>query len=273
MAFQDQRSADLRLIDNRTPLTEEEIRDLMPWARVLSSSAKENLRTELSLLQLAALKRQEELATRQLESFAEFDKSTASANRWMLRFTVAVTIMTLVMMVIGLYPLVREHSGGGASHRSDTQQPVGPRTAATVKAEEVKADTKTWENAEVAVTCSGKEHLLPGYSMDGRGKQVTLNCTIKNLTDKALPLAASDKVDALFRLPDGRVVRGRAYLGSNLHEIPARGEISNAGLFPSDNECPPKESDYDCAQAELMKANELLLTDTVSGVRYHVRVE
>ncbi len=59
----------------------------------------------------------------------------------------------------------------------------------------------------------------------------------------------------------------------NKHEIAARGEISSAGLFSGNNECPAKQSDYDCVQAELMSANQLLLTDTASGVRYHVRVE
>ncbi len=91
--------------------------------------------------------------------------------------------------------------------------------------------------------------------------------------NKAVPLAPPDKVDALFRLPDDRVVRGHAYLGSNQRKIPSRGEIRSAGLFPGNNDCPAKQSDYDCVQAELMNANDLLLTDTVSGVRYHVRVE
>jgi hypothetical protein len=153
---------------------------------------------------------------------------------------------------------------------------VAPQVALPDKAEEVKADTKTWEDAEIAVTCSGKKDLLASYSTDGKGKEVTRSCTIKNLTDKPVPLVAFDKVDALLRLPDGRVVRARhTYLGSSTHEIPARGQIEKAGLFASAgvNECPVKQSDYDCAQDELMQANELLLTDTGSGVRYHVRVE
>jgi len=57
--------------------------------------------------QLLALKRREELATRQLERFAKFDESTATVNRWMIGFTAAVTVMALVMMVVGLYPLLR----------------------------------------------------------------------------------------------------------------------------------------------------------------------
>jgi hypothetical protein len=106
MRITDQRSAEARLGDTK-PLTEEDLRDLLPFARVLSNSARENLQAELSLLQLAALKRQEQLVTRQIESFAAFDKSTAKANLWMLCFTAAVTGMTLVQLWIALYPLVR----------------------------------------------------------------------------------------------------------------------------------------------------------------------
>ena len=116
--------------------------------------------------------------------------------------------------------------------------PVSKKEDKSDKAEEVKADTKTWENAEVSVTCSGKERLLPWSSMDG--KRVTPNCMIKNLTDKAVPLAPPDKVDALFRLPDDRVVRGHAYLGSNQHEIQARGEIRSAGMFSGQQRLPSK---------------------------------
>ena len=111
--------------------------------------------------------------------------------------------------------------------------------------EQVSVDPKKWENAEIAVTCSGKEHFLPTYPEGAKGeKNVVLNCTIENLTSKAVPLAIPAKVDALFRLHDGRVVRA-----------------------------PNVQSDYDCAHAELMNTDELLLTDTSNGVRYHVRVD
>jgi len=108
--------------------------------------------------------------------------------------------------------------------------------------------------------------------MDGKQKQATLDCTLKNLTDNAVLLTSPPKMDALFRLSDDRVVRGHAYLGSNRHEIPARG-VMNIGLFPGNDDCPARQSDEDCVQAELMGAHELLLTDTVSGIRYYVRVQ
>jgi hypothetical protein len=89
-----QQSAITRLTDE-APLTDAELRDLVPLARALPTSIRDNLQTELVLRQLLALKRQEELATRQLESFAKFDESTARANCWMIGFTAAVTFMTL----------------------------------------------------------------------------------------------------------------------------------------------------------------------------------
>jgi hypothetical protein len=272
MPFRDSHSADVRLVGDETPLTEEEIRDLLPWVRVLSIGAKERLQTELSLMQLAALKRQETLANRQLESFRKFDASTATANRWMIGFTAAVTFMTLVMLIVAVYPLLREHYHSTALPSSETKQMAAPQVTSQDKAKQVKADAKTWGSAEIEVVCS-KAQLLPWTALDGKSKQVTLDCTVTNHTDKTVPLAAPDKVDALFLLPDRGVVRGRAYLGSSHHEIPARGEVREAGLFPGNNDCPAKQSDSDCAQAELMKANELLLTDTVSGIRYHVRIE
>jgi hypothetical protein len=101
--FRSQAEADQRLISDRTPLTEDEIRDLLPWARTLSASAQTILATELSLLQITALKGQEQLAERQLQSFDKFDKSTARANFWMILFTAAVTLLTLVMLLIALF--------------------------------------------------------------------------------------------------------------------------------------------------------------------------
>lgn len=122
------------------------------------------------------------------------------------------------------------------------------------------------------MTCS-KEQLLPWTALDGKSKQVTLDCNINNLIDKAVPLVSHDKVDALFLLPGGRAARGRPYLGSNQHEVSARGKTEKAGLFPGGKECPVRQSDRDCATDELMNSNELLLTDTVSGVRYHVIIK
>jgi hypothetical protein len=141
--------------------------------------------------------------------------------------------------------------------------------------EQVNVDPKVWENAEIAVTCSGKDHLLPTYPMDAKGeKNVVLNCTIKNLTNKTVPLAAPAKVDALLHLRKGQAVRvPSVYLGSNQHVIPARGEVREAGLFLRHHNCPARQSDYDCVQAELMNTSELLLTDTSNGVHYHMRIE
>jgi hypothetical protein len=123
MPFPDSRSADIRLVGDATPLTEEEIRDLLPWVRVLSNAARERLQAELSLIQLAAMRRQEQLTARQFQSFAEFDRSTSRANRWMIGFTAAVTIMTLVILVATLYPVLHEHSNS-VTPQADTKQAI-----------------------------------------------------------------------------------------------------------------------------------------------------
>jgi|SRR5579872_5270076 len=106
MPFRDIREAESRL-STPAPLTDEEVRDLLPWARNLSTSTRERLQAELSVIHLAALQRQEKLVTRQLESFDRFDQATTKANRLMIGFTAAVTFMTLVMLLLALYPLLR----------------------------------------------------------------------------------------------------------------------------------------------------------------------
>lgn len=137
--------------------------------------------------------------------------------------------------------------------------------------EEVTADASKWHTAEVEATCLRKDNIR-FYPLDGKGKRIPLSCTLRNLTSNVVLLPAFDKWDALYRLPDTRVVRGRAYLSSSRKEISAHGEIKG-GLTAGDRDCDIRESDDDCVQAELMKAKELLLTDKVHGVRYLVLIE
>jgi uncharacterized membrane protein YsdA (DUF1294 family) len=138
--------------------------------------------------------------------------------------------------------------------------------------EQVKADAAEWTNAEVRATCSNAR-TLPWTSVDGKSKQVTLDCTIENVSNKTVALLDAKKVEALFHLPDGHIVRGNAYLGSKDHEIPAHGQIEG-GLFPGgDKECAVKQTDDDCVRAELMESHELLLRDKVNGTRYHVLIQ
>jgi hypothetical protein len=140
--------------------------------------------------------------------------------------------------------------------------------------EEVDANPEIWERAEIAVTCSGKDKLLPWSPLDANGrKQVILDCELKNLTATPVSLLAPSKVDALLRLRDGRILRVQnVYLGSGEHQISSRGNI-HGGLWLGHRYCPSVQSDYDCAQAQLMNASELMLTDTDTGIRYHVTVE
>jgi hypothetical protein len=108
MPLQGPKEANVRLLQNKALLTEEEIQSLLVYVYFIEHAAKERLHTEVALQQLLALKRQEQLATRQIESFDAFDASTANANKWMLRFTAAVTFMTLVLVLIAVIPMVYE---------------------------------------------------------------------------------------------------------------------------------------------------------------------
>jgi hypothetical protein len=138
---------------------------------------------------------------------------------------------------------------------------------------EVAVDPKTWEHPEVTATCSATEGLFALTSMEGKGRQVPLSCRLKNLTDKVLALPSPNKNEALFRLPDGRVIRSEhTFLGSDQHEIPAHGE-THAGLFPGNKDCPVQQSDGECVQSEVKGAMEMLLTDSTTGVRFYVRIE
>lgn len=210
-----------------------------------------------------------ELEYRSVKRLAAFAASAEKSSRRLEFATWVILAATCTQLVLIVLPMMHERPANPPS--SQVQQE--PTSATPVPAVEgVKADVKDWTNAEVAVMCSNRR-LLPWTSLDGKSKQVTLDCGMENLTDKALPfMNAKKKIDALFLLPDARVVRGKAYLGSNKNEIPAHGKIEG-GLFPGSDDCTVKQSDSDCVRAELMESHELLLTDTASGTRYHVFIK
>jgi hypothetical protein len=154
-------------------------------------------------------------------------------------------------------------SHGGPNTESDTPQ-----------SGEVKADSSTWSTAEMLATCSSTSHTVPAYTIDGKNKkQVTLNCTVMNRTDRTVPLAAFNKTDALFKDSTGRIIRGTAYLAGATPHVPAHGEIQAAGLYLGHDDCPAQQPDVDCVKSELMDSRELLLRDTTTGTRYDVHIE
>jgi hypothetical protein len=212
-----------------------------------------------------------ELEYRNAKRMAAFAASTEKSGKRMEFATWVILVATIVQLFLIAVPMIRERHESAPS----SQAQATATTASAIKVparEQVKAEVADWTSAAVRVTCSNAR-TLPWTSLDGKSKQVTLDCTMQNVTDKALPLLDAKKVDALFHLPDGRVVRGNAYLGSKDHEIPAHGQIEG-GLFPGgDNNCGIKQSDSDCVKAELMESHELLLTDKVNGTRYHVLIE
>lgn len=56
MAFKDSQEADVRLVKNADPLTESEIRELMPWMRTISPYGERRLRAGLDLQNLQAIR-------------------------------------------------------------------------------------------------------------------------------------------------------------------------------------------------------------------------
>lgn len=209
-----------------------------------------------------------ELEYRNAKRIAAFAASTEKSGKRMEFATWVILFATVAQLILIAVPMMREHHENPAS--SQVQNTTTPDNASTV--EQVKANVTEWTNAEVTVTCSNAR-LLPWTSLDGKSKQVTLDCSMENVTSKALPfMDAKKKIDAMSLLYDARVVRGKAYLGSNKNEIPAHGKIEG-GLFPGNDDCPAKQSDSDCVRAELMESHELLLTDTVNVIRYHVFIK
>lgn len=233
---------------------------------------RERLQAELSLIQLAALKRQEQLGTRQLQSLTAFEKS-GKRLEWATWIILLATVVQLGLVVI---PVVREHYRKAvASQPRETKQAVGMEADEPANVEQVPFDAKLWGKPDVDANCSGRRDILTAYPVGDRSqKEVTLTCVLKNLTSNVIAIANPHKVDALLRLPASRVVRvPHIYLGSSQREIPAGGEVRQAGLWLSNKTCPTDVSDQQCVQTVLMQANELLLTDISNGIRYHVRVE
>lgn len=103
MPFKDILEVQQRLLRDPTPLSELELRDVQRWSSSLPDSVRTALETQLALMQLAALKQQETLIERQIESFDKFDRSTERANKLMIRFTAAVTAMTVLLLFIALF--------------------------------------------------------------------------------------------------------------------------------------------------------------------------
>ena len=203
-----------------------------------------------------------ELEFRQAKRLAAFAEKTERSGKRMEYATYVILLATVVQLVmVGVPMLLQQYRAAASNGQGHEPQ----------HAEQAPFDPTAWSSPEIEVVCS-ENKLLPAASIDGKTKEVVSTCTIRSLMDRVVSLAAPGKTQAVFRLPNGAIQSGRAYLGSSEHEIPPHGEIQG-GLWFSESKCPIRQSDYDCLQAELMKSDELLLTDTASAIHYHVRLE
>jgi hypothetical protein len=95
-----------------------------------------------------------------------------------------------------------------------------------------------------------------------------------NATNKRIPLdARPPKFETVFYLPNGSTVKPKyeLYLASAKTQIPARAQIEG-GLFIS-RKCESSVPNGDCVDKGLMRAEEALLTDTNTKVRYRIFVK
>jgi hypothetical protein len=83
MAFTDQQAAENRLRGDSTKLTEQEVRDLMPWMGGLSTPAMRRLDAELSLQNLQAVQ--------------TFEKSSGRLTRWLIVLTAVLVPLTITI--------------------------------------------------------------------------------------------------------------------------------------------------------------------------------
>ncbi len=80
MPFLTSRDAELRLVGDKSPLTGEEVRDLMPWMNLLGTGAVRRLQAELALQTIQAVQ--------------SFDRSSRKLSSWMIAFTVVLILLT-----------------------------------------------------------------------------------------------------------------------------------------------------------------------------------
>lgn len=79
MPFPSSREADVRLVSNTEPLTQEEVRDLFPWVRQISEAGMRRLQSELALQNIQAVQ--------------QFERSST-------RLTIALVVLTVVLVAL-----------------------------------------------------------------------------------------------------------------------------------------------------------------------------
>lgn len=85
MPFQTWQDAEHRLLE-QTPLTPQEVRDLLPWNQKIDEKGKRRLDIELSL--------------QNLEAIQKFEKSSSRLTGWLIAFTVVLVLLTVALVVL-----------------------------------------------------------------------------------------------------------------------------------------------------------------------------
>ena len=83
MPFNSSQAADNRLVADPARLTQEEVRDLIPWMRQISEAGMRRLGVELSL--------------RNLEATQQFEQSSSKLTKWLVWLTAVLVVLTLVV--------------------------------------------------------------------------------------------------------------------------------------------------------------------------------
>lgn len=84
MPFESSYKADVRLVGDKTELTEKEVRDLFEWLHQISESGMRRLNAELALQNLKAVQK--------------FEQSSSRLTKWLIVFTVVLTALTLALV-------------------------------------------------------------------------------------------------------------------------------------------------------------------------------
>ncbi len=82
MPYQTREEVEHRLLE-QSPLAPHEVRDLIPWIRIIDEKGKRRLYIELSL--------------QNLEAIQKFEKSSSKLTGWLIAFTVVLVVLTVVI--------------------------------------------------------------------------------------------------------------------------------------------------------------------------------
>lgn len=89
MPFPSSHEADVRLVGDNSPLTQQEVRDLMPWMNQLSTGAVRRLEAELAL--------------QNIEAVQNFERSSSKLTNVLIWLTAALVLLTGVIAYLTVF--------------------------------------------------------------------------------------------------------------------------------------------------------------------------